>query len=407
MNASLTVERSASRERPRGRKSVCRVTVIGAGPSGLSVTAHLRGAGVETRTFGDTMSFWRGHMPAGMKLRSSWGASNFSAPGGRFSLDEFASTGAIKRDGPIPLQDFISYGQWFQRQTAPGVDPRKVVRVARSGDGFEIALEDGEIFDSRQVVMATGLLNQEFFPEVFRGIPREFLSHTAQHIDLGTFKGRRVTVIGRGQSATESAALLAESGADVEMICRGPIHWIGSEAKKHGLVSRLRAPSGVGPFPLDWLVEIPGAVRLWPHDLRTLFAKRCLRPAAAGWLSPRMGGVRINAGREITQVSVKNGAVVLHLDDGSRSLADHVLLATGYVLDISKPGILAPELIERIRYQAGTACPALSAHLESSVPGLYFTGSSAVPSHGPLLRFVAGVGYAARSIAKGVVSSKS
>jgi len=163
----------------------------------------------------------------------------------------------------------------------------------------------------------------------------------------------------------------------------------------------------VGPFPLDWLAESPGFIRRLPHAWRTRFSQRCLRAAAAAWLTPRMGAVRVNSGRAVTVVREKNGGLQLRLHDGSLSFADHVLLATGYAPDIAKPGILGPALLERIRLHPRSGCPVLGAHYESSVPGLHFAGSSSVPSYGPLMRFVAGAGYAARSIARGALSRNS
>ena len=401
--ASFTTAIPAAAGRPvRAPKSVCRMTVVGAGPSGLSVTAHLRGAGIETHTFGETMCFWRSHMPVGMNLRSAWGASSFSAPHGRFSLDEYAASGAIRRSAPIPLEDFVSYGEWFQRHVVPDLDPRKVLRVEHIANRFRLSLDDGETFDSQGVVIAVGLLNQEYFPEVFRGFSRELVSHTSNHADFGRFRGQRVAVVGRGQSAVESAALLAEAGADVEMICRGPIRWIGRKGAK-SLLNELHAPSGVGPFPLDWLAEVPAFVRRWPIALREKFSRRCLRAAAAGWLAPRIQNVRVNQNRRVTAAHEQGSRLTLRLDNGARAEVDHVLLATGYVLDISKPRILSETLTLGIRYQPGTCCPVLSSTLESSVPGLYFAGSAAVPTHGPLLRFVAGVGYSATSITTGAL----
>jgi len=52
------------------------VVIIGAGPYGLAAAAHLRAAGIEHRIFGEPLSFWRRHMPAGMFLRSAWEASH-------------------------------------------------------------------------------------------------------------------------------------------------------------------------------------------------------------------------------------------------------------------------------------------------------------------------------------------
>ena len=58
----------------------CNVTIVGAGPYGLSSAAYLRAVGVETRVFGEPMTFWENHMPAGMCLRSNWGASHIADP---------------------------------------------------------------------------------------------------------------------------------------------------------------------------------------------------------------------------------------------------------------------------------------------------------------------------------------
>jgi FAD-dependent urate hydroxylase len=44
--------------------------VIGAGPYGLALAAHARQRGIRAITVGTPMGFWRGHMPAGMFLRS-------------------------------------------------------------------------------------------------------------------------------------------------------------------------------------------------------------------------------------------------------------------------------------------------------------------------------------------------
>jgi hypothetical protein len=123
-------------------------------------------------------------------------------------------------------------------------------------------------------------------------------------------------------------------------------------------------------------------------------------------LTSRMGGVRVHAGHIVTGVTAQNGELALRLDNGTRSTVDHALLATGYALDIRKMGVLAPSLVEQIQLHPGTGCPVLSSNFESSVPGLRFAGSSAVPSYGPLMRFVAGAGYAAQSIARGERSRK-
>jgi cation diffusion facilitator CzcD-associated flavoprotein CzcO len=65
----------------------CEVAVIGAGPYGLSTTAHLRARSIDSIMFGEPMAFWDKQMPDGMLLRSPWAASHLSDPGGELTLD--------------------------------------------------------------------------------------------------------------------------------------------------------------------------------------------------------------------------------------------------------------------------------------------------------------------------------
>ncbi len=114
---------------------------------------------------------------------------------------------------------------------------------------------DGTHIHARRIVVATGLTRQAFRPEAFADIPAEFASHASEHSDLGIFRGRRVAVVGRGQSACESAVLLHEAGAEVELICRGDMHWLGGNARPGrglGRMARVRASlrrRGSGRFP--------------------------------------------------------------------------------------------------------------------------------------------------------------
>jgi hypothetical protein len=390
----------------------CEVAVIGAGPYGLSVAAHLNAANVATRVFGEPMSFWQRHMPRGMYLRSPWVASHLADPAKSCSLDVYAGNNGIAQHYPLPIEHFISYGKWFQRSAVPNLDPRKVVRIEQSGSGFRLRLDDGAETLARRVVVALGLAHQDFRPEPFVGLPAALVSHTCEHDNLDAWRGKRVAVIGRGQSACESAALLSEGGAEVDLICRGDIHWLGVPQKSQNgrrswlkrLRARLGAPSEVGPFPLDWFNELPVLAHRAPAELRAWIASRSLRPASAGWVRPRFDRVRVSAGRAIVGARAMDHEVAVDLDNGSRTF-DHVLLATGYRIDISKLGIWAPELLYKIDCAAGS--PHLAGGFESSIPGLHFVGSSAVHSYGPLMRFVVGAGYAARSITRKVAGRRS
>jgi cation diffusion facilitator CzcD-associated flavoprotein CzcO len=381
----------------------CDVAVIGAGPYGLSLGAHLKSAGVDTRVLGRPMSFWRDNMPKGMKLRSPWEATHIADPDDLLTLDTYADATGLGRPDPLPIEDFVRYGDWFQKTALPDLDTRRIMKVAPAGRGFRITLDDDQTLAARRVVVAMGLANQEYRPIQFAGLPAELVSHTADHAGLDGFRGQRVAVIGRGQSATESAAILIEAGAEVDIICRGAIHWLGAQTSGHAhrrdafwrLHRMLATKSGVGPFPLNWLNEAPDAVHHVPRDLRAWLNAHSLRAGAAGWVKPRLADVRIDSGRTIHGARAGQRGIVLDMDNGARDF-DHVLLATGYRIDVAKLGILAPELVGKIATDDDS--PMLASGYESSVPGLHFVGSSAVKSYGPLLRFVWGAGYAARTV---------
>lgn len=387
------------------RFNSCQTVVVGAGPYGLSVAAHLKHAQIVTRVFGEPMAFWRRHMPKGMMLRSAWHATHISSPDGTLSLDAFAAAHGVRRDAQLSLRDFVAYGEWFARHAVPDLDRRSVRLVESAGHGFRVTLVDGEAFAAERVVIATGLTAQDHRPPVLRDLPAPLVSHCSDHDDLAPFRGRRVAVVGRGQSACETAALLAEFGAEVEIICRGEIHWLGSTADDTSAAARLSwrmrealgAPSGVGPFPLGWLAEAPAVVWRLPKALREMFTRRCLKPGAAAWVKPRLKAVRCNPGQMIRAARAHGDGVELQLNDGVRTF-DHVILATGYQVDLARLDILSAPLLSAIDRVEGS--PVLRAGFESSVPGLHFVGSSSVRSFGPLMRFVAGAPFAARSVAK-------
>jgi FAD-dependent urate hydroxylase len=397
------------------RSNVCDTIVIGAGPYGLAVAAHLKERGVDTRVFGEPMAFWRRNMPKGMFLRSPWRATHISDPHGALTLDAYLSAKGVARTEPLPLETFIGYGEWFQAHAVPDLDGRTVEMIERTSNGFRAITADDEAVTAARIVVATGLAHQAFRPQLFADVPAALVSHSSDHNNFEPFRGKRVAVIGRGQSACESAVLLREAGAEVDILCRRPIHWLafatgvrsGGSPWYAGATARLSAilatPSGVGPFPLNWMVEIPGVVHRLPDDIRTAFNAASLKAGAAGWLRPRFDGVRVIAGSQLSSAAEKAGRIELTIERRP-SVYDHVLLGTGYKIEIAKAGIFAPSLLGAISCRDGA--PVLSRGFESSVPALHFVGASAVASFGPLMRFIAGTRFAAREVARAIAAPR-
>jgi cation diffusion facilitator CzcD-associated flavoprotein CzcO len=388
----------------------CQVAIIGAGPYGLAAAAHLRAAKVDVCVFGKPMEFWERQMPAGMLLRSNWEGSHIADPHGGLTLDHYQQARGIQLPRPIRLEDFIEYGRWFQRQAVPHLDARHVTRLEAASGKFQITLQDGQSVWAQRVVIATGIATFAHRPRLFDTLSPALASHSSQHCDFARFKGQSVVVVGGGQSALESAALLRESGAAVEVVVRSArINWLRYGTPVHTWLHRptnilgriLYPPSEIGPFGLNWIVHIPPVLRSFPSVLRPRIERRAIRPAGAGWLPPRLTGVRITTGRVIISANAVGQKLRLQLDDGSERCVDHALLATGYRVDISRCAFLTPSLLRSLHIVDGY--PELSAGFEASPPGLHFLGASAAGTFGPLMRFVAGTKYAARALTRGIL----
>jgi pyridine nucleotide-disulfide oxidoreductase len=381
------------------------VTVIGAGPYGLSAAADLRAAGANVRVQGSPMSFWTHNMPKGMLLRSPWAASHIGSPRGALSLGAFERARGWRTSRPVPLSDFVAYGHWFRERAVPDIDPRLVERVDPIDGGFRLLLDDGEPIESRRVVVAAGIAPFAKRPAVFDDLPVELASHSSQHEDLTRFAGKRVVVIGRGQSGSEFAVLLHEFGAEVEVIARGGggMRWVG-RAPHEGIIGRLLFDrTDVGPLMLSHLIARPTLLQRFPAWVHRESVRQALDPGASLWLRRRARGVVVTAKRHVVEATRSNGHVVLRLDDGSRRTADHVLLATGYRVDVRLYRFLGPALLARLRCVEDH--PVLDEGFQSSIVGLHFVGAPAMQSFGPLVRFVSGTEFATRALVRSVTKN--
>ena len=385
------------------------VVIVGAGPYGLSVAANLRARGVEHRIFGKPMRSWLENMPERMFLKSVGFASSLSDGSGTHTLGAFCNANGREYgdvDWPVPIGTFTDYAQWFQKTLVDNVEPHDVVAVGHDGQRFALLLSTGERVSADQVVMAVGHTYFAHTPATYWGLPKELVSHAMDHRTFEPFAGRDVTVIGAGQSALETAALLHEAGADVALLVRGTaLGWNGDPVPR-SLRTRLRAPeSGLGPgWKSLFYSNAPQVFRHLPATTRKAVVRRALGPAGAWWLRPRvLGSVPVSLDTVVRAAAPHGDGLRLEVATGgvaTQVTTDHVVAGTGYRVDINRIPFLDRDLLARVR-QAGTV-PVLDAGFQSSVPGLYFVGLSAAPTFGPVQRFVFGADFAARRVSSHV-----
>lgn len=393
----------------------CDVAVIGAGPYGLSIAAHLKGMGIDFRIFGRPMHTWLNHMPRGMRLKSEGFASYLYDPGMKFTLADYCKEYGLHYadiGSPVPIETFTAYGLEFQRRFLPELEEKMIVSMKKSSGGFEIKLEDGEVFTARRVVMAVGLTHFEYMPPMLAALAGEFVTHSARHTTFERFKGREVAVIGAGASALDIAALLHQSGVAVHVVARKPaIRFHDPPDTLHPTFwQQLRTPvTGIGPgWKLWWCTNAPFIFRLMPEKFRFEKVKTILGPAPGWFIKDEVvGKMPFHLGVNITAANVKNNRVELQLS-GANGVAetltvDHVISATGYKVDLKRLTFVAPEVLSQIRAVQDT--PVLSANFESSVSGLYFIGTSSANTFGPLMRFAFGARFAAKRVSRHLAKS--
>jgi hypothetical protein len=387
--------------------SIGNIAIIGAGPYGLSLGAYLRKEDIPVEIFGRPMASWRYRMPRGMFLRSEPFASNLWDPEGTYTLKNYyRSCGAeYKPVGmPLCLSDFLDYADWFQTQTVPKIQDRILVRLRRAAGRFDLSFADGGNIRANTVVIATGILPHARIPSILSELPNELRLHTADICELDQFAGREIAVLGAGQSALETAALLHEQGARVQILARATdIVWNHPSRVSASTLQRiLRPEAGIGIGWRAWACsELPQVFHLLPGHTR-MRAGAPWGPRGADWLRARIiGKVPVLTAHQVIRAEEHDGRVRLGICSPHESFeleVDQVIAGTGYKIDIARLAFLDPSIESAIEVLDGA--PKLSSYFESSVAGLYFIGAAAELAFGPAMRFMYGAKHSAAVLAQ-------
>ncbi|MDF2836030.1 MAG: pyridine nucleotide-disulfide oxidoreductase [Paenibacillus sp.] len=360
--------------------------IIGAGPYGISLAAHAEAQGLSYDLLGEPMRFWSSKMPQNMFIRTNPRFISLSDPADKWTIDRFGLETGTELISPFPRPSFVEYAFWFARKTGIAFTPELVSRIDYVDSAYAVMTNSGNRYWGANAVVATGLQHFSYTPETFSSLPASLVSHTFGQTEFTRFRGRKVAVVGSGQSAWETAALLHMAGSEAELLFRGEeVQFAGEDNTSSGL-KLIESSEQFYGLPLEqkrerWNTPRKGSVALF------------LKPYVDGKVKATG-----NASIEHAEV-IAGGQVRLTLSGGDKRVVDHVLCATGYRINLDKLPFIGRALLEAIDREEGYPhFPLLSERFESSVPGLYFAGPLASHTHGPAFGFVAGLRQACRSI---------
>jgi FAD-dependent urate hydroxylase len=380
--------------------------IIGAGPFGLALAADARRRGINHLVVGKPMEFWKRHMPAGMYLRSTcdWHLD----PNGQHTIERYLSTRhqAPAEVEPLSLKFYLDYTAWLQERDHIEALPAYVERLDAansSNDGrdrgirFRATLDDGTTVSAKHVALAIGFRYFTNLPrELIERLPAGRFSHTCDFVDFSGSRGQRFLILGGRQSAFEWAALLREAGA-------AEVH----VSHRHDSPAFSAADWTWVPPLVDRMVEDPGWFRrLPPKEQREvedrLWAEGRLK--VEPWLESRVmrKPVSIWPRTALARCDVlRGGDMQATLDDGTRLIVDHLVLATGYKVQVERVPFLAKgNLLGRVRTRNGF--PELDEKMETTVPGLFATSMMATQDFGPFFAFTISARTSARLIGAAV-----
>ena len=181
------------------------------------------------------MSRWRMQMPAGMfpSLTDLLRALRIR-PGITLYSNSVAKQRCSMQTYPCRSKHSRDTQHRFSRTSFPWLKMFWSPSWIDNPTGLSCSFATGEEVRATKVVVATGLSHAAYTPATLATLPAELLSHNSEHDDLGKFKGREIIVIGGGQSALETAALLNERQARVSLLIRRPsIDWNDGPHQRH------------------------------------------------------------------------------------------------------------------------------------------------------------------------------
>lgn len=371
------------------------VLIVGAGPYGVGIAQELWHRGIRFAIVGEPFELWFRHTLDVMLLRSDHRASDLYSRDGRYSFPRFLDEEENGRGGGgggrTPVDTFRRYLRRVMAELPFPVRRARVTRLERpAGEGgpFLARCDDGAEIAARAAVLATGGGDHLHLPPELARLPAARVLHSWRTEAIQTLAGRRVLVVGGGQSAAESVDALRRANAVTWAYRTRPVFF--SEP--------LRLPT---PLFKALLAVSPAFFHLPPAVHRQL-ARAFFRPT----ITPNLRAVFRDPAVRALHADAETLALTPRGEILTSPLAgeiDNVVAATGFRYTLA--GL--PFLAESLRHRLGgpEAAPALDRDFQTAVPGLYLAGGIAQGAFGPAQRFILGSWHAARRIGRALAET--
>lgn len=351
--------------------------IIGAGPYGISLAYDLWDRGVPFEIAGKPFDLWMNHTMPSMAIRSDRHTSEIYTRRGVFDL-----TAYIRKVRPddaeqvikdrLPSDLFRDYLRHVLKTLPFSIENQKVETLKKENGYYISRLEDGSIIHSEEVVLASGIEPHKQVPAALEGYTR--VQHGWETASYSGSNGKKLLVIGGGQSAAEAVDELSDHNEVTWMMKRTPTFY--SE------------PINL-PKPIFKLILLLSPYFYFlPSRLKKQLGRQFVETTITPDMQPVMEKENVTmicADAEELKLEERSSGVYSHL---LRQEFDQIIAATGYTYDVDHLRFVDPFLRGQIKTEGGI--PEINFDFESSVSGLYFAGGITEPFYGPAQRFMMG-----------------
>ena len=348
--------------------SVIPVLIVGAGPYGLSLANYMSALGQKFEIIGKPMELWKEHTFSDASLRSEMATSEIAHPQNAYSIQVFRRQNGLdtgRASERIKVSEYRKYIEWVLAAIPYNIQVEYLSNLTRRGDHFQAELESGDILEAKQVVIATGVAHHLNIPVEFSEARSVIHSYYTREIEA--LHGKKVLVVGAGQSAAEAMEICGRN--------ENQIHWYARKEPRF-----YSEPLDLPKWIFDLVVKSAGLFRRLPHGLIqylfSIFSATTMTP----------------------DHKLKLAGVNRFLKLPDLSSYDHVISATGYNYTLNHMNFLADELREKLKMRS--AMPRIDKNFMSSMRNLYFIGPSTEMFFGPPMKFMIGSKYVAPRLSK-------